>query len=66
MMIREGGTGHLSSNTEIIKSGIYYFLPTLNFPALSFKRKGAKEASFLEVKLFTMQNTSKWGGNSMY
>ena len=36
----------------IIKPGRYYFLPSLNFLALSFKREGAKEASFLEVKIF--------------
>ena len=37
----------------IIKPGTYYFLASFNFPALSFKREGAKKASFLEVKLFT-------------
>ena len=30
----------------------------LNFRALSFKREGAKEASFLEVKLFTRRHNS--------
>jgi hypothetical protein len=37
-----------------------YFLPSLNFPALPFKREGAKEASFFEVKLFTRRHISKW------
>ena len=44
----------------------YYFLHSLNFPALSFKREGAKEAFFLEAKLFTRRHISKWVKNSMY
>jgi hypothetical protein len=50
----------------IIKPGTYYFLPSLNLSALSFKREEAKEASFLEVKLFTRQHISKWVRNNMY
>ena len=40
--------------TEIINLGTCYFLPSLNFPTLSFKREGAKEASFLDIKLFNV------------
>ena len=50
----------------IIKPCTYYFLPSLNFPTLSFKREGAKEASFLKSKIFTRRHISKWVRNSMY
>ena len=52
------------SSSSFIHS--YYFLASLNFPTLTFKREGAKEASFLEVKLFTRRRISKWVRNSMY
>ena len=44
------------------------FLTQFEFslPALSFKREGAKKASFLEVKLFIRRHISKWVRNSMY
>jgi hypothetical protein len=45
---------------------ILYFLPSLNFLALSFKREGAKEASFLEVKLFRRRHFSKWVSKKQY
>ena len=48
----------------IIKPGTYYFLPSSNLPALLFK-SWAKEASFLEVKLFTRGHISKVVRNSM-
>ena len=50
----------------MIKPGACYFLTSLNFPVLSFKREGAKETSFLEVKLFTNGHISKWVRNSKY
>ena len=50
----------------MIKPGTSYFLASLNFPVLSFKREGAKEASFVEVKLFTRWHITKWLKNSMY
>jgi hypothetical protein len=52
----------------IIKPGTMYmlFLTQFGFSALSFKREGAKEASFLEVKLFTKWHISKWVRNSMH
>jgi hypothetical protein len=42
------------------------FLTQFGFSALSFKREGANEASFLEVKLFTKWHISKWVRNSMH
>ena len=52
--------------TYIIKPGKYYFSASLIFSALSFKRKGAKEATFLEVKLFTWWHISNWVRDSIY
>ena len=54
------------SSLEIIKPGTYHFLSSLKFSTLSFKREGAKGASFLEVKLFTNGHISKWVRNSKY
>ena len=46
--------------TEITSQAhTYYFLTSLNFPDLSFKRQGAKEASFLEIKFLQYFKVAK-------
>ena len=60
--VRENQKNDAEISIAILNIPFYYLkllqLCCLNFCALSFKREGAKEASFLEVKLFTRRHIS--------
>ena len=62
LKVRENQKNDAEISIAILNIPFYYLkllqLCCLNFCALSFKREGAKEASFLEVKLFTRRHIS--------